>query len=104
MGESDILDDSKVTRLNSLIIDAFGRLERLSNKNVVLFLFLFTFTISAPMLIGFEMNDDPSREGNKDIDIFETVHRQYLMVICFIVIRKWLPFRLPSSIICLHRY
>ena len=70
MGESDILDDSKFTRLNSLIIDAFGRLERLSNKNVVLFLFLFTFTISAPMLIGFEMNDDPSREGNKDIDIF----------------------------------
>ena len=70
MGESDILDDSRFTRLNSLIIDAFGRLERLSNKNVVLFLFLFTFTISAPMLIGFEMNDDPSREGNKDIDIF----------------------------------
>ena len=70
MGEVDDLGVGKVTRVNSLIIDAFGRLERLSNTKVVVFLFLFTFTISAPMLIGFEIGDDPSREENKDLKIF----------------------------------
>lgn len=64
------MDDRKAIRINSIIINAFSKIGRLSDKNVVFFLFLFTFTISAPMLIGFEISDDASREENKDIKIF----------------------------------
>ena len=43
---------------------------KLSNKSIVLFLFLFTATISAPMLIGYTVDNDPSRAEDKDIEIF----------------------------------
>ncbi len=42
----------------------------LSNKSIVLFLFLFTATISAPMLVGYTVDNDPSRTEDKDIEIF----------------------------------
>ena len=70
VSESNVLGRRKANVIHSSILNTFEKLGRLSNKNVVLFLFLFTFTISAPMLIGFEMGDDVSREENKDIKIF----------------------------------
>ena len=70
VSENNVLGRRKANVIHSSILNTFEKLGRLSNKNVVLFLFLFTFTISAPMLIGFEMGDDVSREENKDIKIF----------------------------------
>ena len=70
MGERKGLGRRNANQFNSTILNTFEKLGRLSNKNVVLFLFLFTFTISAPMLIGFEMGENASREENKDIKIF----------------------------------
>lgn len=43
---------------------------KLSNKSIVLFLFLFTATISAPMLVGYTVDNDPARAEDKDIEIF----------------------------------
>lgn len=59
-----------VRRVNKYISKSFDKIGQFSDKKVILFLFLFTFTISAPMLIGFGIDNDPTREKNKDIQIF----------------------------------
>lgn len=59
-----------VRRVNKYISKSFDKIGQFSNKKVILFLFLFTFTISAPMLIGFGIDNDPTREQNKDIQLF----------------------------------
>ena len=59
-----------IESINKKILDFFERKGKSSNKSIVLFLFLFTATISAPMLIGYQIDNDPNRSENKDVDIF----------------------------------
>jgi len=56
--------------INQKFIAFFENKSNSSNKSIVLFLFLFTATISAPMLIGYQIDNDPTRGENKDIEIF----------------------------------
>ncbi|MFL2984981.1 MAG: glycosyltransferase 87 family protein [Candidatus Poseidoniaceae archaeon] len=61
---------SLIETFNQKIIAFFERKSKSSNKSIVLFLFLFTATISAPMLIGYQIDNDLNRSENKDVDIF----------------------------------
>ncbi len=61
---------TSIESINQKILSFFERKGKSSNKSIVLFLFLFTATISAPMLIGYQIDNDPNRSENKDVDIF----------------------------------
>ena len=61
---------TSIESINQKILSFFQRKGKSSNKSIVLFLFLFTATISAPMLIGYQIDNDPNRSENKDVDIF----------------------------------
>ena len=59
-----------IESINQKFIAFFEKKSNSSNKSIVFFLFLFTATISAPMLIGYQLDNDPTRGENKDIEIF----------------------------------
>ena len=59
-----------INSINQKIITFIENKSKLSNKSIVFFLFLFTATISAPMLIGYTIDNDPNRGEGKDIEIF----------------------------------
>ena len=59
-----------IESINQKFVAFFESISSASNRSVVLFLFLFTATISAPMLIGYQVDNDPTRADDKDIEIF----------------------------------
>ena len=59
-----------VHSLNNKFILLFKKMETFSTKRIYVLLFFLTFVMAAPMLIGYEINDDDGRFEHKDLDIF----------------------------------
>ena len=60
-----------VHSVNNKFISLFKKMETFSTKRIYLLLFLLTFIMAAPMLIGYEIDDDDGRYEHKDLDIFQ---------------------------------
>ena len=65
-----VMVSNRVEQINQRFVQLFERLETFSTKKIYAGLFLLTFLICAPILIAYEVEDDPARVEHKDLDIF----------------------------------
>ena len=59
-----------VEKTNERFVQLFERFETYSNKKIYITLFFLTFIICSPMVIAYEIENDPARVEHKDLDIF----------------------------------
>jgi len=60
----------RMTAINERIDSVLNSFEDASNKKIILVLFIITFTVAAPIIMGYEIHDNPDRESGSDINIF----------------------------------
>ena len=70
MSRLAVMVSNCVEQINQRFVQLFERLETFSTKKIYAGLFLLTFLICAPILIAYEVDDNPARVEHKDLDIF----------------------------------